>query len=54
MKKFVSVALCTVVLAGWLAIGPGPTFGVAAQAAGAAGQLTSPVAKRPRPLCWTP
>ena len=40
MKPFVSVALCTAVLTGWLAIGPAPRLAVAAQATGAAGQLT--------------
>ncbi len=35
-----SVALCTVVLAGWLSIGPAPTRAVAAQTAGAPSQLT--------------
>ena len=40
MKQFVSFALCTVLLTGWLAIGPGPMLAVAAQATGAAEQLT--------------
>jgi hypothetical protein len=40
MKQFVSITLCAVALAGWLAIDPGPIPAIAAQPTGASSQLT--------------